>query len=238
VTTYLTHAGTATATTAAVLPGIQSQPAPTSDFSPHDCQPGTVLVVDPAGTFTAALRPGLTQYAGCRIVQARSAADVQDLLSHGVVGDLAMVSVQFHDYHRKVIPALRNAGWTRIIALTTAAGPPAPIIDAIQAGAGGVLRFPCWEPDPQSPAHRLTPRELEIVRLVADGRTNKAIGAKLSLSALTVKNHLARIGRKLGTGDRAQIVAIACRGGVIHNPRDPVDNTHRSLLTGAMSDTD
>jgi DNA-binding CsgD family transcriptional regulator len=37
----------------------------------------------------------------------------------------------------------------------------------------------------------------------------------LSLSALTVKNHLARIGRKLGTGDRAQLVALAYRAGII-----------------------
>ena len=37
----------------------------------------------------------------------------------------------------------------------------------------------------------------------------------MSLSSLTVKNHLARIGRKFGVGDRAHIVAIACRGGVI-----------------------
>jgi DNA-binding NarL/FixJ family response regulator len=50
---------------------------------------------------------------------------------------------------------------------------------------------------------------------VADGRSNKEIATVMSLSALTVKNHLARIGRKLGTGDRAQIVAMACRDGVI-----------------------
>ena len=53
--------------------------------------------------------------------------------------------------------------------------------------------------------------------MVADGWSNKAIASQLSLSALTVKNHLARIGRKFGVGDRAHIVAIACRGGVIPN---------------------
>ena len=51
--------------------------------------------------------------------------------------------------------------------------------------------------------------------LVADGGTNKEIGLRLSLSALTVKNHLARLGRKLGVRDRAQLVAVACRAGVI-----------------------
>jgi DNA-binding NarL/FixJ family response regulator len=50
---------------------------------------------------------------------------------------------------------------------------------------------------------------------VAAGRSNRDIGAELNLSALTVKSHLARIARKLGTGDRAEMVAVALRAGVI-----------------------
>ena len=61
----------------------------------------------------------------------------------------------------------------------------------------------------------LSAREVEVLRLVADGRSNKEIGDELSLSALTVKSHLARIARKLGTGDRAEMVALAMRTGVI-----------------------
>ena len=47
------------------------------------------------------------------------------------------------------------------------------------------------------------------------GRSNRDIGGELNLSALTVKSHLARIARKLGTGDRAEMVAVALRAGVI-----------------------
>ena len=61
----------------------------------------------------------------------------------------------------------------------------------------------------------LSGREIEVLRLVSDGQSNKQIGEELGLSALTVKSHLARIARKLGTGDRAEIVAMAMRGGVI-----------------------
>ena len=61
----------------------------------------------------------------------------------------------------------------------------------------------------------LTAREVEVLRLVADGQSNKQIGDVLGLSALTVKSHLARIARKLGTGDRAEMVALAMRAGVI-----------------------
>lgn len=61
----------------------------------------------------------------------------------------------------------------------------------------------------------LSAREVEVLRLVADGKSNKEIGDELNLSALTVKSHLARIARKLGTGDRAEMVALVMRAGVI-----------------------
>ena len=67
-----------------------------------------------------------------------------------------------------------------------------------------------------SAASRACPaREIEVLQLVADGRSNKDIGEALGLSALTVKSHLARIARKLGTGDRAEMVVVAMRAGVI-----------------------
>jgi DNA-binding NarL/FixJ family response regulator len=62
----------------------------------------------------------------------------------------------------------------------------------------------------------LSGREVEVLRLVAEGQSNKAIGVAMGLSALTVKSHLARIARKLGTGDRAGMVAVALRTGIIH----------------------
>lgn len=61
------------------------------------------------------------------------------------------------------------------------------------------------------PGPELTARELGVLELVADGRSNKQIGETLELSALTVKSHLARISRKIGTGDRAEMVAYAIR---------------------------
>jgi len=61
----------------------------------------------------------------------------------------------------------------------------------------------------------LSNREIDVLRLVADGRSNKEVGEILGLSALTVKSHLARISRKLGTGDRAEMVALVMRSGVI-----------------------
>ncbi|MDQ1307334.1 MAG: hypothetical protein QG671_3166 [Actinomycetota bacterium] len=61
----------------------------------------------------------------------------------------------------------------------------------------------------------LSSREVEVLTAVAEGLSNKQVGERLGLSGLTVKSHLARIARKLGTGDRAEMVAIGMRSGVI-----------------------
>lgn len=53
----------------------------------------------------------------------------------------------------------------------------------------------------------LSPREQEIVRLVAEGHPNKIIAAELEISTWTVGTHLRRIFAKLGVGSRAAMVA-------------------------------
>lgn len=61
----------------------------------------------------------------------------------------------------------------------------------------------------------LTARELEILRLVATGKTNKEIAAQLFISSDTVKGHLETTYRKLGVSDRAHAVAVAIRNGLV-----------------------
>lgn len=55
---------------------------------------------------------------------------------------------------------------------------------------------------------RLTPRELEITRLVSFGETSKSIGRALGISFRTVETHRARIIAKLGTRSRAELVLL------------------------------
>ncbi|WP_035794130.1 response regulator transcription factor [Kitasatospora mediocidica] len=81
------------------------------------------------------------------------------------------------------------------------------------SGAPGAPGAPGTQP---TTYRELSGREVEVLRLVAEGQSNKAIGVAMGLSALTVKSHLARIARKLGTGDRAGMVAVALRTGIIH----------------------
>jgi DNA-binding NarL/FixJ family response regulator len=68
-------------------------------------------------------------------------------------------------------------------------------------------------PRPAPPAHTLTERELDVVRLVALGRTNAEIAAELYVSLSTVKTHLSSIQLKLDARNRVEIAAWAWRHG-------------------------
>jgi two-component system, NarL family, response regulator len=64
-------------------------------------------------------------------------------------------------------------------------------------------------------ASGLTAREMEILRMVARGLTNKDIGQTLNISSLTVKNHIVSILNKLDVGDRTEAVTAAIKKGLI-----------------------
>ncbi len=61
----------------------------------------------------------------------------------------------------------------------------------------------------------ISPREVEVLRLVAEGNRNRDIAERLFISEETVKVHLKRIMGKLGASDRTQAVTIATRRGII-----------------------
>jgi DNA-binding NarL/FixJ family response regulator len=68
--------------------------------------------------------------------------------------------------------------------------------------------------------HDLTEREITVLRLVADGKTNKEIANNLDLSEKTVKNHVRNIFHKLQVYDRTQAAILAIRKGLIElDPR-------------------
>jgi DNA-binding NarL/FixJ family response regulator len=79
--------------------------------------------------------------------------------------------------------------------------------------AGGMLRRR-GGPGSQDKNEELSPRELEIVRLIAAGMSNKEIGQKLFLTEKTVKNHTSRIFAKLNVVARTQVAVHAIRSGL------------------------
>jgi DNA-binding NarL/FixJ family response regulator len=61
----------------------------------------------------------------------------------------------------------------------------------------------------------LTPREIEILRLIAGGNANKGIGARLAITEETVKSHITNILSKLEANDRTHAVTIGLKRGII-----------------------
>jgi DNA-binding NarL/FixJ family response regulator len=71
------------------------------------------------------------------------------------------------------------------------------------------------EPDDDPSPEALTPREIQVLELVAEGLPNKVIAERLGISDQTVKFHIGSISGKLGAGNRTDAVRRAVRRGVI-----------------------
>lgn len=164
-------------------------------------------------------------------------------LAHALQPDLVLMDLRMPrlDGVAAIREFARLGVKSRVVVLTTFDG-DADVLPAIEAGATGYLLKDAPRDDlvraihgaaagdavlapsvasrlmgrvraPESSA--LSPRELEVLALVADGATNRAVGARLHLSEATVKTHLLSIYAKLGVGDRAAAVAEGFRRGLL-----------------------
>ncbi|WP_329222975.1 response regulator transcription factor [Streptomyces sp. NBC_01485] len=100
------------------------------------------------------------------------------------------------------------------------AGPPQELFRAVRGVAAGALGLGAdvvGELVAQAPAaeRELSGREVEVVRLLADGLSNRSIAEALFLSEATIKTHLVRVYRKLGADNRAAAVSEAVRRGLL-----------------------
>lgn len=80
-----------------------------------------------------------------------------------------------------------------------------PIMPDVEAALAGRRRQPA-----------LTPREVDVVRLIAEGMRNKEIAVTLGISEQTAKVHVKNILAKLSVSDRAAVIPVALRRGIIH----------------------
>jgi len=134
---------------------------------------------------------------------------------------------------RKEFPA------ARIMVLTTFDGDE-DIYRALQAGAAGYLLKDMFSDElleairavysglrriPAAVAERLagrvggpnlTGRELDVLKLIVKGKSNKEIGTELTISEATVKTHINNILTKLGVSDRTQAATTALQRGIVH----------------------
>ncbi len=158
------------------------------------------------------------------------------LAGPGVAEPLNVLIATTFDLDEYVYRALRNGACGFLLKDMS----PALLVEAVRAAASGAtLISPTVtvrllshlapqrtdETIPETaPLEPLTERELDVVRLVAQGKTNDEVAAELYVTLATVKTHLANVQRKLAVRNRVEIAAWAWRTGVVSaasQPREP-----------------
>jgi two-component system, NarL family, response regulator YdfI len=125
-----------------------------------------------------------------------SAAEWADMLRQGV---------------KAILPA--NATGAQIAAATEAAAAGLVVLDPAEVES--LLQTPPANEAPVAPPEALTAREIEVLRLVAEGLANKEVAARLGVSEHTVKFHVASIMGKLGAASRTEAVMLGIRHGLV-----------------------
>lgn len=117
----------------------------------------------------------------------------------------AVVILTAYDYPEYVRAAL-DAGATGFV---TKGSSTIDLVAAVRRAAGGGLAFT------RRPAGevRLSPREVEVVRLVVDGLSNDEIGMRLGITTKAVEGHLGRVFARTGTRSRTELAVRAVREG-------------------------
>ena len=113
----------------------------------------------------------------------------------------------------RYVAAMRDAG-ARGYVLKDAAYHE--LVRAIREVAAGGTFFEQWDPDPELPSSRaaLTPREREILQLLAEGKSSKAMADTLKIAVSTVETHRKQIMAKLGLRSTAELTKFAVREGL------------------------
>jgi DNA-binding NarL/FixJ family response regulator len=112
----------------------------------------------------------------------------------------------------------KDAGADQIRAAVEAVARGEAALDpAVQHHVVAALTVPAPEVEPELP-DGLTPREAEVLALIAEGLTNTEIADRLVVSAATVKSHVNHIFAKASVRDRAQAVVYAYANGLAEPP--------------------
>jgi DNA-binding NarL/FixJ family response regulator len=202
-----------------------------------------ILLVDDHPVVREGLSAVLEQEADFRVVGAASSAEELFEMLDAAQPDVVLLDLELPGMSGvEALGRLTRASGARVIVFT-AYGTDDKIIPAIRAGAKGYLlkgapareivaavravhaggthlapsvaaRLMAEITLPRA-AGSLSPREVEVIRLVSDGRSNKQIAAELGITERTVKYHVSSVMSKLGADNRAQAVALASQRGLL-----------------------
>ena len=203
----------------------------------------TIVLVDDHPVVREGLSAVLEQEADFRVVGAVSSGEELLRVLERQQPDVILLDLELPGMSGvEALGRLGRSSSARVIVFT-AYGTDDKIIPAIRAGAKGYLlkgapaqeivkavravheggthlaphvaaRLMAEITQPKS-AGALSPREVEVIRLVSDGRSNKQIASELGITERTVKYHVSSVMSKLGADNRAQAVALASQRGLL-----------------------
>jgi DNA-binding NarL/FixJ family response regulator len=202
------------------------------------------LVVDDHTYMRRAVRACLTEVGATDVAECGDLASARaEVQAHGAP-EIAVLDLRFSDGSAlDLLPELTAAG-SKVVVFTSAEDGYS-VRSAYAAGASGYLlksaahdtvieALRCVLADQvhvdpavanllvagvrraaQGGGQQLTPREVDVLRLAAEGLSNNQIADHLSVTGLAVKGHFVRIGRKLGAHDRTHMVVEAMRADLL-----------------------
>ena len=202
--------------------------------------PIRVLIVDDHPVVRAGLASLLRKETVLKVVgSAHSAEEALSMLDHSTIDlmllDLRMPKISGID----MLHLLKNRSDAPAVVILSSYEYEDEIYRAVKAGAGGYLSKNATRTEivcavstvsagekylPEGIAARiaeresrssLSPREVEILEMVAKGFTNKEIGQALQISHYTVRTHINHICSKLNAGDRTEAATVALQQGII-----------------------
>ncbi|MGK5555063.1 response regulator [Actinomadura kijaniata] len=168
------------------------------------------------------LRPDVCLF-DIRMPRLDGLAATRALAGPDVPDPLRVVIVTTFDMDEYVYGALRGGA----VGFLLKDSGPALLVEAVRAAANGealvspsvtvrlLEHLATPRPQAASPREQLTERELDVVRLVARGRTNEEIAGELYVSLSTVKTHLGNVQRKVSARNRVEIAAWAWESGLM-----------------------
>ena len=119
----------------------------------------------------------------------------------------------------------KSAADTELVAAIRAVARGRIFIGASSGGESALVRTPRLRDGKPTPLDTLSEREREILRGVARGTTNQRLADDLSLSVKTVESYRARVMKKLGLKDRADLVRVALEAGFLADKPENTDMT-------------
>jgi DNA-binding NarL/FixJ family response regulator len=182
-------------------------------------QPG-IAVVGTAGSIDEATAVVATTAADVLLLDIRLGSDSGLRLltqsspaTPGAAEAPAIIVLTAYDYPQYAEAALR-LGASGFVLKTAPIG---ELLDAIRRVAAGGLAF-AVRPRSGGAVARLSERELDVVRLVVDGRSNDEIGARLGIGPKTVESHLRRLFERFDLASRTELATRALREGWLDVP--------------------